>query len=200
MPQTQLWMLWSWISGWGVWLWQWIFFLIFLAFCALPAIPCNLVLFSASFSPKDFGFGMVKASLLGPHTQMTGNSRPTHKQSPSSHAPHGLRVPNHPTSPKHKTPQENKSKEIHTQHTFTYTHTHTHTHPHPHFHLPPLFCEPRQEQNPPKFATLLGCPPRVLWEKAPREMRAMRGNALETVPFQPCLGCTESSIKGGGDL
>ena len=37
--------------------------------------------------------------------------------------------------------------------------------------------------------------PEVLWKKAPRAMRAMRGNALETMPFQPYFGCTESFLK-----
>ena len=32
-------------------------------------------------------------------------------------------------------------------------------------------------------------------EKAPRAMRAMRGNTLETVPFQPYFACTESFLK-----
>ena len=32
--------------------------------------------------------------------------------------------------------------------------------------------------------------PGVLWKKAPRAMRAMRGKTLETVPFQPYFGCT----------
>ena len=34
--------------------------------------------------------------------------------------------------------------------------------------------------------------PGVLWKKAPRAMRAMRGKALETVPFQPYFGCRKS--------
>ena len=34
----------------------------------------------------------------------------------------------------------------------------------------------------------------VLW-KGPRAMRAMRGNTLETVPFQPYFGCTESFLQ-----
>ena len=37
--------------------------------------------------------------------------------------------------------------------------------------------------------------PGVLWKKAPRAMRAMRGKALETVPFQPYFGCTKSFLK-----
>ena len=37
--------------------------------------------------------------------------------------------------------------------------------------------------------------PGVLWKKAPRAMRAMRGKTLETVPFQPYFGCTESFLK-----
>ena len=35
----------------------------------------------------------------------------------------------------------------------------------------------------------------VLWKKAPRAMRAMRGKILETAPFQPYFGCTESFLK-----
>ena len=35
----------------------------------------------------------------------------------------------------------------------------------------------------------------VLWKKATRAMRAMRGNTLETVPSQPCFGCAESFLK-----
>ena len=37
--------------------------------------------------------------------------------------------------------------------------------------------------------------PGVLWKKAPRAMRAMRGKTLETVPFQPYFGCTKSFLK-----
>ena len=37
--------------------------------------------------------------------------------------------------------------------------------------------------------------PGVLWKKAPRAMRAMRGKTLETVPFQLYFGCTESFLK-----
>ena len=37
--------------------------------------------------------------------------------------------------------------------------------------------------------------PRVLWRKAPRAMRAMRGKTLETVPFQPYFGCTKGFLK-----
>ena len=37
--------------------------------------------------------------------------------------------------------------------------------------------------------------PRVLWKKATRAIRAMRGKALETVPFQPYFGCTESFLR-----
>ena len=37
--------------------------------------------------------------------------------------------------------------------------------------------------------------PGVLWKKAPRAMRAMRGKTLETVPFQPYFGCTKSFFK-----
>ena len=37
--------------------------------------------------------------------------------------------------------------------------------------------------------------PGVLWKKAPRAMRAMRGKTLETVPFQPYFGCTRSFLK-----
>ena len=37
--------------------------------------------------------------------------------------------------------------------------------------------------------------PGILWKKATRAMRAMRGNTLETVPFQPYFGCTESFLK-----
>ena len=37
--------------------------------------------------------------------------------------------------------------------------------------------------------------PGVLWKKAPKAMRAMRGKTLETVPFQPYFGCTESFLK-----
>ena len=37
--------------------------------------------------------------------------------------------------------------------------------------------------------------PGKLWRKATRAMRAMRGNALYTVPFQPYLGYTESFLK-----
>ena len=37
--------------------------------------------------------------------------------------------------------------------------------------------------------------PGVLWKKAPRTMRAMRGKTLETVPFQPYFGCTKSFLK-----
>ena len=37
--------------------------------------------------------------------------------------------------------------------------------------------------------------PGVLWNKAPRAMRAMRGKTLETVPFQPYFGCTKSFLK-----
>ena len=49
-------------------------------------------------------------------------------------------------------------------------------------------------------AVLIWAGPGVLWKKAPRAMRAMRGNTLETVPFQPYLfqpyfGCTESFLK-----
>ena len=40
-----------------------------------------------------------------------------------------------------------------------------------------------------------GADPGVLWKKAPRAMRAMRGKALETVPFQPYFGCTQSFLK-----
>ena len=36
--------------------------------------------------------------------------------------------------------------------------------------------------------------PGVLWKKAPRAMRAMREKTLETVPFQPYFGCTESFL------
>ena len=35
----------------------------------------------------------------------------------------------------------------------------------------------------------------MLWRKAIRAMRAMRGNALETAPFQPYSGWTESFLK-----
>ena len=35
----------------------------------------------------------------------------------------------------------------------------------------------------------------VLGRKATRAMRAMRGNALETEPFQPYFGCTETFSK-----
>ena len=37
--------------------------------------------------------------------------------------------------------------------------------------------------------------PGVLWKKAPRAMRAMRGKTLETVPFQPYFGYTKSFLK-----
>ena len=37
--------------------------------------------------------------------------------------------------------------------------------------------------------------PGVLWKKTPRAMRAMRGNDLETIPFQPYVGCTESFLE-----
>ena len=37
--------------------------------------------------------------------------------------------------------------------------------------------------------------PGVLWKKAPRAMRAMRGKTFETVPFQPYFGCTKSFLK-----
>ena len=37
--------------------------------------------------------------------------------------------------------------------------------------------------------------PGVLWKKALRAMRAMRGKTLETVPFQPYFGCTKSFLK-----
>ena len=37
--------------------------------------------------------------------------------------------------------------------------------------------------------------PGVLWKNAPRATRAMRGKTLETVPFQPYFGCTESFLK-----
>ena len=37
--------------------------------------------------------------------------------------------------------------------------------------------------------------PGVLWKKAPRAMRAMRGKTLETVPFQAYSGCTKSFLK-----
>ena len=35
--------------------------------------------------------------------------------------------------------------------------------------------------------------PEVLWKKAPRAMRAMRGKALETVPFQPYFGFAQKA-------
>ena len=41
--------------------------------------------------------------------------------------------------------------------------------------------------------------PGVLWKKALRAMRAVRGNALETLPFQPYLGAQkkfpQSTVK-----
>ena len=37
--------------------------------------------------------------------------------------------------------------------------------------------------------------PGVLWKNAPKAMRAMRGKTLETVPFQPYFGCTESFLN-----
>ena len=37
--------------------------------------------------------------------------------------------------------------------------------------------------------------PGVLWKKAPRAMRAMRGKTLETVPFNRTLGGTKSFLK-----
>ena len=40
----------------------------------------------------------------------------------------------------------------------------------------------------------MGCP-RSTVEKAPRAMRAMRGNGLENVPSQLYFGCTESFLK-----
>ena len=41
----------------------------------------------------------------------------------------------------------------------------------------------------------LGCPRSTVNRKAPRATRAVRGNTLETVPFQPYFGCTESFLK-----
>ena len=38
-------------------------------------------------------------------------------------------------------------------------------------------------------------PPRVVWKKVTRAMRAMRGNAVETVPFQPSFGYTKSFLE-----
>ena len=46
-----------------------------------------------------------------------------------------------------------------------------------------------------KGPNLLWADPGVLWKKAPRAMRAMRGKTLETVPFQPYFGCTKSFLK-----
>ena len=40
-----------------------------------------------------------------------------------------------------------------------------------------------------------GLTPEYCGKKAPRAMRAMRGKTLETVPFQPYFGCTESFLK-----
>ena len=37
--------------------------------------------------------------------------------------------------------------------------------------------------------------PGVLWKKAARAMRAMRGKTLETVQFQPYFECTKSLLK-----
>ena len=37
--------------------------------------------------------------------------------------------------------------------------------------------------------------PGVVWKKATRAMRAMRGNVLETLPFQLYFGCTGSFLK-----
>ena len=37
--------------------------------------------------------------------------------------------------------------------------------------------------------------PGVLWKKAPRAIRGMRGKTLETVPFQPYFGCTKSFLR-----
>ena len=45
---------------------------------------------------------------------------------------------------------------------------------------------------------LLWADPGVLWKKAPRAIRAMRGKTLQTVPFnafQPYSGCTKSFPK-----
>ena len=52
-----------------------------------------------------------------------------------------------------------------------------------------FFCES------PLLVSLNWADPGVLWKKAPRAMIAMRGKALETVPFQPYFGCTKSFLK-----
>ena len=45
------------------------------------------------------------------------------------------------------------------------------------------------------FPKSSGLTPEYCGKKAPRAMRAMRGKALETVPFQPYFGCTKSFLK-----
>ena len=47
----------------------------------------------------------------------------------------------------------------------------------------------------PFSALYLWADPGVLWKKAPRAMRAMRGKTLETAPFQPHFECTKSFLK-----
>ena len=38
-----------------------------------------------------------------------------------------------------------------------------------------------------------GCPPKTVRKKAPTAVRAMRGNAFETVPFPPYFGCSQEA-------
>ena len=43
--------------------------------------------------------------------------------------------------------------------------------------------------------TKIGLPPGVLWKKAARAMRAMRGNGLEALAFQLHFACAESFLE-----
>ena len=56
--------------------------------------------------------------------------------------------------------------------------------------LKPQFCKNRVF-----IKYVIGVPPGVLWKKATRAMRAMRGKAPQTVPFQLYFGCAESFLK-----
>ena len=56
-------------------------------------------------------------------------------------------------------------------------------------------CNDREMQRPWNDKLETWADPGVLWKKAPRAMRAMRGKTLETVPFQPYFGCTKSFLK-----